>query len=99
MIDRVCKRYCVAGRVQGVFFRASTAEEGRRLGLQGWALNLSDGRVEVLACGAEDNVDALGKWLHRGPRLAKVTCVDACSEDAALFDELVRPPGAVFFQR
>ena len=97
MIDRVCKRYCVAGRVQGVFFRASTAEEGRRLGLQGWALNLPDGRVEVLACGAEENVNALGKWLTSGPSLAKVTHIDTFSADPGEFGDLLRQPGAVFF--
>ena len=97
MNDKVCKRYCVAGRVQGVFFRASTAEQGRRLGLQGWALNLPDGRVEVLACGQEEDVSALGKWLQRGPSAAKVTRVDVHSEDPDQFDELFRQPGAVFF--
>jgi len=97
MNDKVCKRYCVAGRVQGVFFRASTAEEGRRLGLQGWALNLPDGCVEVLACGQEEDVSALGRWLQRGPSSAKVTRVDVHSEDPGQFDELFRQPGAVFF--
>lgn len=97
MNDKVCKRYRVAGRVQGVFFRASSAEEGRRLGLQGWVLNLPDGRVEVLACGQEKNVAALGTWLQRGPRLAKVTHVAVYTEDPGQFDELIRPPGAVFF--
>ena len=97
MNDKVCKRYCVAGRVQGVFFRASTAEQGRRLGLQGWALNLPDGRVEVLVCGSEENVGALAQWLRSGPSLAKVTRVDVHSEDPGRFDELFRQPGAVFF--
>ncbi len=97
MNDKVCKRYCVAGRVQGVFFRASTAEQGRRLGLQGCALNLPDGRVKVIACGREEDVGALGKWLQKGPSLAKVTRVDVHSEDPGQFDELFRQPGAVFF--
>ncbi|MGB7216765.1 MAG: acylphosphatase, partial [Gammaproteobacteria bacterium] len=40
-------RYLVSGRVQGVYFRGSTLDEARRLGLSGWARNLPDGRVEV----------------------------------------------------
>ena len=97
MNDKVCKRYRVAGRVQGVFFRASTAEEGRRLGLQGWAMNLPDGRVEVFACGPVDAVDTLEIWLQRGPALAKVAHVDAYTEEPNQLDRLTSQPGAVLF--
>jgi len=72
----VCKRFLVAGKVQGVFFRASTAREARRLGLSGAATNLPDGRVEVVARGAHCDVDELGTWLMRGPPMANVTAVD-----------------------
>lgn len=72
-----CRRYMVSGRVQGVWFRASTRDRARGLGLTGHAVNLSDGRVEVLACGPAAALDALQTWLHRGPPLAKVTAV-AC---------------------
>lgn len=97
MKDNLCKRFQVAGRVQGVYFRASTAQEGRRLGLQGWALNLPDGRVEVLTCGPADRIAAMGKWLQRGPPLAKVTRVVENKEDAIHFESLTQPPGAVSF--
>ena len=97
MNDCVCKRFCVSGRVQGVFFRASTATEGRRLGLRGWALNLPDGRVEVLACGPEKRVANLGEWLRQGPRLANVTRVDEHDEDVSQFERLAESPGAVSF--
>lgn len=97
MSDNICKRYYVAGRVQGVFFRARTAEEGRRLGLQGWALNLPDGRVEVLACGPSENISELGNWLTRGPPLAKVARVDVNPEDASQWESADRPVGAVDF--
>ena len=98
MNDRLCKRFQVAGRVQGVYFRASTAQEGRRLGLQGWALNLPDGRVEVLTCGPADRVAAMENWLQRGPPLAKVTRVVEKKEDASQFaNGLAQPPGAVSF--
>jgi len=62
----------VSGRVQGVFFRASTQEEGQRLGLAGWARNLPDGRVEVVAQGPQPALDALVAYLHRGPAAARV---------------------------
>jgi len=44
-------RFYISGRVQGVFFRASTRREAERLGVRGWAINLPDGRMEVLAVG------------------------------------------------
>lgn len=74
-------RCLVAGRVQGVWFRGSTQTEARRLGIAGFAKNLDDGRVEVVAHGEDRAVDELVRWLHRGPRLARVDSVDV--EDAA----------------
>lgn len=74
---QVCFRCVVAGRVQGVFFRASAREQAQRLGLTGYARNLGDGRVEVLACGAADAVGQLREWLRAGPPMAEVTGV-AC---------------------
>lgn len=66
------RRYFVAGKVQGVWFRASTRDEALRLGLRGYARNLGDGRVEVLAVGDAAAIDALAQWLHHGPPLARV---------------------------
>ncbi len=65
-------RFIVRGRVQGVFFRASTREQARKLGLRGHARNLADGSVEVIAAGDAQAVDALEAWLHEGPPLAQV---------------------------
>lgn len=73
MSDKLCIHCFVAGKVQGVWFRASTQDKAKELGLTGWARNLSDGRVEVLACGDRGKLEALHKWLHEGPELAKVT--------------------------
>lgn len=73
----VAFRCLVAGRVQGVFFRASAREQAHRLGLTGYARNLTDGRVEVLACGAPDAVAEFRDWLRHGPSSADVTGV-AC---------------------
>ena len=75
--DLIGMRCLVAGRVQGVFFRASTREEARRLGLSGYARNLADGRVEVLACGPRAAVAELCDWLSVGPPLARVEAL-AC---------------------
>lgn len=71
-----CRRCLVSGRVQGVFFRASTRYEALALGLTGRAVNLPDGRVEVIACGAEDALDSLCRWLESGPPEASVTSVE-----------------------
>lgn len=62
----------VRGRVQGVFFRASTHREARRLGLTGWVKNRSDGGVEVLAEGEEAALRQLCAWAERGPSAARV---------------------------
>ena len=68
-------RFIVRGKVQGVWFRASTREQAERLGLRGHARNLADGSVEVIAVGDADAIDALERWLHVGPPLARVDSV------------------------
>lgn len=70
----------ISGRVQGVWYRASTQDEAKALGLTGWARNLPDGRVEVMAFGEKTKVMQLYAWLQRGPELAKV--------DRVSFDEV-----------
>lgn len=66
-------RFVVRGKVQGVFFRASTRSEAMRLGLHGHARNLTDGGVEVIARGSDDALRELEQWLWEGPPAAKVT--------------------------
>ncbi len=65
-------RFTVSGRVQGVMFRTAAREKALALGLTGHALNLDDDRVEVLASGTSDAVDALEQWLQSGPPAAEV---------------------------
>jgi acylphosphatase len=67
----------VCGRVQGVYFRASTVEQGRRLGLSGWVMNCADGSVEVAAEGEIDQLEQLVNWCHHGPPGAQVKEVRA----------------------
>ena len=76
-----CKRAWVSGRVQGVAFRAFARARAEALGLRGYARNLPDGRVEVLACGHEQALQALLRWLEIGPPAARVYSLR--SEDAS----------------
>lgn len=71
-MSQVCRRYRVRGKVQGVFFRASTARVAEGLGLGGWARNLPDGSVEVLALGDAAGLAALEDFLRVGPPRARV---------------------------
>jgi acylphosphatase len=65
-------RCYISGKVQGVWYRASAQREAKKLGITGWAQNLDDGRVEVLACGTVDNLKLFYAWLQKGPQLAVV---------------------------
>ena len=76
MSARVARRCLVAGRVQGVFYRASTRERAVELGVTGHARNLADGRVEVLACGEPAAVRALCDWLWTGSPASQVASVE-----------------------
>ena len=68
----VGRKVRVTGRVQGVFFRAWTAEQARGLGVAGWVRNAPDGSVEAHLSGSEDAIVQLLARLHRGPPAAKV---------------------------
>ncbi len=72
----------VSGRVQGVFYRASTAEVAEQLGLTGWVRNLPDGRVEIVAEGGEEGLQKLLAWCRQGPPAARVTSVEVQQEAA-----------------
>ncbi len=87
MSQRLCRRYRIRGRVQGVFFRGATRAEALALGVDGHAINLADGSVEVLACGPAEALAALGRWLERGPPHARVDAIESARS------ETVPPPG------
>jgi acylphosphatase len=72
----ICKKCLVGGRVQGVYYRATAARRARDLAIRGYARNLADGRVEVLACGEDTAVMAFVSWLWIGSSASRVTSVD-----------------------
>ena len=69
---RVTRRCIVSGRVQGVFYRATTRDKAVALGLDGRVRNLPDGRVEVIVSGPADRVNRLCGWLWQGSSMARV---------------------------
>ncbi len=83
----VTKAFIVDGRVQGVGFRYFVLREAQALGLSGWVRNLPDGRVEVLACGEPDVVNALEGRLWEGPPHGRVASVEARDAEAPTYAE------------
>jgi len=79
------RRFVVSGKVQGVFFRASTVRIAEQFKLRGFARNLPDGRVEVLALGDAGSLEALAGWLRQGPPLARVTDVTEQVEEPSQY--------------
>lgn len=65
----------ISGRVQGVSYRISTKARANELGILGYAKNLPDGRVEIIAEGSEDQLNKLESWCHQGPPAATVSSV------------------------
>lgn len=84
MSTLIARRCFVSGRVQGVFYRASTRQKAAELGCSGYARNLPDGRVEVLAVGESQAVQGLLDWLWRGSPASEVKLVEV--QELALED-------------
>ena len=80
----------VEGRVQGVYYRASTKQKAIKLQLKGWVRNLSDGRVEIMAQGEQKQLDELVNWCYQGSKYSLVTKVNTTfidqSESFSNFD-------------
>jgi acylphosphatase len=66
----------IEGRVQGVYFRASTVAQAQKSKVTGWVRNRPDGSVEVLAEGARESIERLIEWCRRGPQGARVSRVE-----------------------
>jgi len=82
-----CLKCLVSGDVQGVGYRAATRDRALALGVTGYAKNLSDGRVEVMACGDVPALNELVGWLAKGPRLATVMDVSTQRVDVKTTDQ------------
>jgi acylphosphatase len=82
MSKEICIHCYISGKVQGVWFRASAKIQADLLCITGWAHNLADGRVEVLACGEQENINQFYAWLKYGPPLAQV--IEITYEEIAL---------------
>ncbi|OAN17658.1 acylphosphatase [Photobacterium jeanii] len=80
-MSQICVKAKIQGRVQGVGFRFHTAHEGLKHGLTGYAKNLPDGSVEVLACGHEEAINKLLAWLEQGPKTSNVTHLESDEVD------------------
>lgn len=83
-------RVIVSGRVQGVSYRASTAQQAAQLGLVGWVRNLDDGTVELEAEGEDAQIAALIAWCHDGPRHAVVSRVAVEEQTPTKTDQAFR---------
>lgn len=81
MADKARVQVLIEGRVQGVFFRASTRDEARAWGLTGWVRNLPDGRVAALFEGDKRVVEHMLAWCRKGPPYAHVDHVEVQWQD------------------
>lgn len=86
----VALRLVIHGLVQGVSYRASTADTARRLALHGWVRNRLGGSVEAVVYGPKAAVDLFVEWAWEGPPQARVTHIHTqlCEEPAAGFEVL-----------
>ena len=80
VLNDVCARVFVSGRVQGVFYRYTCAREASAEGLRGTVRNLTDGRVEAVFQGPRPAVERLIAWCRQGPPAARVRDVDVSWE-------------------
>lgn len=77
----------VSGKVQGVFYRQSTKEKARAIGVTGTVSNLPDGRVQIIATGLTPQLDQLIEWCRIGPPKAVVTGVEVTDTQLQHFDQ------------
>lgn len=80
----------ISGTVQGVFYRASTQNEAKKMGLTGFVRNLPDGTVEVEVQGESEDVDRLLSWCRQGPPDSEVTRISS--------EVISRVPGEGIFE-
>lgn len=78
---KVRKHAVIKGFVQGVWFRATTQEQARAHHVTGWVKNTSDGHVEAIFEGEEEEVGRVIQWCHQGPAGASVQEVEVETEE------------------
>ncbi|WP_117363949.1 acylphosphatase [Natrarchaeobaculum sulfurireducens] len=81
MTDRTRAHVFVSGKVQGVYYRATTRDTASGRGIDGWVKNLTDGRVEAVFEGTEADVEAMVEWCHEGSPAADVDDVEVTDEE------------------
>ena len=81
MGEKVRVHIVVSGRVQGVLYRAGARQKARELDLTGWAHNLIDGKVELVAEGEKEKAEQFAEWCRQGPPLAKVENAEVTFEE------------------
>lgn len=81
MSERVRAHVYVEGKVQGVYFRATTRDTASEHNVDGWVRNLDDGRVEAVFEGPEDDVERMIDFCHEGSSAARVDDVSVTSEE------------------
>jgi acylphosphatase len=81
MDDRTRAHVYVSGKVQGVYFRATTRNMAEQHDVDGWVRNLDDGRVEAVFEGSEADVETMVEFCHEGSESARVEDVDVTYEE------------------
>ena len=76
----------ISGNVQGVFFRQSTREKAKELGITGWVKNMPDRTVHILASGTKEHLEELVSWCRQGPPKASVHAVEVKERSLQQFD-------------
>lgn len=87
MAEEVGERWLIAGRVQGVGYRAWMVQQAQLLGIRGWVRNRVDGRVEAAVIGAADTLARLRHACRQGPSGAQVTEIEVAGEPGRLLAE------------
>lgn len=82
-----CTHIIVSGRVQGVFFRANVRNKAYELDLKGYAKNLENGSVEVVAQGNGEKINELIEYIEKGPGIAKVINVQVKHKEPENFED------------
>ena len=82
-------KFQVSGRVQGVFFRASTKQQAGNLSLCGWVRNCRNGDVEGVASGEVVQIDRFAAWLKQGPAMASLQKLDVYESDYQHFEDFI----------